>query len=268
VRLSRVKDTTTRRDFPAVRVEFTGSYMYRMGRDARTVVKSLVQAMENLTGYRPSRVRVSRADLFADVLVPHGYLRLESLPEFFSRARLRGLYSVDSSSPAPPAQAGAGAEGPMSITPPATGVHGVRVPESWNNDPTYVAAYLRGRDWTGFTFGRGALHARIYSKTLESRSKEATRALLRDYEATHGPGDVVRVEFQLTADVLREMVVVGDGSDVRDWDTFPSAVPFYLGLSDGFLVGASLHWGLLVRGGPSCSRVPLLGGGAKLLSRG
>jgi hypothetical protein len=36
---------------------------------------------------------------------------------------------------------------------------------------------------------------------------------------------VVRSEFQLTVDALREMVVVGDGSDVRDWDTFVWALP-------------------------------------------
>jgi hypothetical protein len=222
VRLSRPKATTSV-DFPAVRVEFTGSYMHRMGRDVDAVVRALVEAMENLTGHKPSRVQVSRVDLFADVLVPHGYLRLESLPEFSSRARVRGLYSMDArQGPGAPAPGLAG--GPMSNTPPSTGV---RVPDSWAEGPTHVAAYLRGYEWSGFTFGRGALMARVYSKTLEAKFKGASRALLRDYEATYGPldGMVVRAEFQLTPDVLREMVVVGDGADVRDWDTFLWALP-------------------------------------------
>lgn len=222
VRLSRPKATTSV-DFPAVRVEFTGSYMHRMGRDVDAVVRALVEAMENLTGHKPSRVQVSRADLFADVLVPHGYLRLESLGEFSSRARVRGLYSMDARQ-GPGAQAPGLAGGPMSNTPPATPV---RVPDSWEEGPTHVGAFLRGHEWSGFTFGRGPLMARVYSKTLEARVKESTRVLLRDYEAIHGPldGMVVRVEFQLTPDVLREMVVVGDGADVRDWDTFVWALP-------------------------------------------
>ena len=227
VRLSKPKPSTSV-DFPAVRVEFTGSYMHRMGRNVDAVVRALLEAMENLTGHKPARVQVSRVDLFADVLVPHGYLRLESLSEFSSRARLRGLYSVDSAPPGAPAQAGEGGAGvcggPMSNTPPATPV---RVPESWEEGPTHVGAFLRGREWSGFTFGRGLLMARVYSKTLEAKFKESSRVLLRDYEAIHGPldGMVVRSEFQLTADALREMVVVGDGSDVRDWDTFVWALP-------------------------------------------
>jgi len=90
-----------------------------------------------------------------------------------------------------------------------------------------VAAYLRGREWSGFTFGRGPLMARVYSKTLEAKSKPLSAILLKAYEEHHGPitGHVVRVEFQLMPEALSEMVVPGDGSDVRDWDTFLWAVP-------------------------------------------
>jgi hypothetical protein len=69
--------------------------------------------------------------------------------------------------------------------------------------------------------------ARVYSKTLEAKSKPLSAILLRAYEEHHGPitGHVVRVEFQLMPEALSEMVVPGDGSDVRDWDTFLWAVP-------------------------------------------
>jgi hypothetical protein len=223
ISLSAVKESTQRRGFPAVRVEFTGRFMMYARRDAQSVVSWLLEALENLTGSRPERVQVSRADLFVDLEVEPGTFRVEDVDRFTSRSRVRGLYFLGGeaagSAPAP-AQEG----GPMSNTPPAMRLG---VPESWEEGPERVAAYLRGREWSGFTFGRGPLMARVYSKTLEAKSKPLTAILLRAYEDHHGPiaGHVVRVEFQLMPEVLSEMVVPGDGSDVRDWDTFLWAVP-------------------------------------------
>ncbi|MEZ0348387.1 MAG: hypothetical protein ABWJ90_07740 [Thermus sp.] len=223
-RLSSVKETTRRASFPAMRVEFTGRYLMYARRRADEVVRWAVEAATNLVGVRPSRVQVSRADLFCDVEVPPGYFGLESLNRFTSRSRARGLYAVEPAALGE-AQAPATGGGPMSITPPATS--GLRVPESWAEGPGHLSAHLRGRDWSGFTFGRGPLHARVYSKTIEAKSKPGARALLEVYAQEHGPiqGEVVRVEFQLTTEALAEMVVPGDGSDVRDWDTFLWAVP-------------------------------------------
>ncbi|GLV48559.1 hypothetical protein TJA_17120 [Thermus sp. LT1-2-5] len=221
-RLSSVKETTRRANFPAMRVEFTGRYLMYARRRADEVVRWAVEAATNLVGVRPSRVQVSRADLFCDVEVPHGYFTLDSLNRFTSRSRARGLYAVE---PAAPGEAGAPATGgPMSITPPATRL---RVPESWEEAPAHLSAHLRGRDWSGFTFGRGPLHARVYSKTIEAKAKPGARALLEMYGQEHGPieGEVIRVEFQLTTEALAEIIVPGDGSDVRDWDTFVWAVP-------------------------------------------
>ncbi|WP_243029215.1 hypothetical protein [Thermus albus] len=220
VRLSAVKDTTRRAEFPAMRVEFTGTYMRYADRDAEKVVRWVLDAAENLTGTRPHRVQVSRADLFVDVEA--NPLQVTDIDRFTSRSRVRGVYSfgVD-----PGREAGATPEGGlMSNTPPATRL---RVADSLAEGVETTAAFLRGRDWSGFTFGRGPLMARVYSKTVEARSKYETRNLLMMYEERHGPltGHVIRVEFQLTTDVLREMVVVGDGSDIRDWDTFRWAIP-------------------------------------------
>ncbi len=223
ISLSAVRDSTQRRGFPAVRVEFTGRFMMYARRDARAVVSWLLEALENLTGSRPERVQVSRADLFVDLEVEPGTFRVEDVDRFTSRGRVRGLYflggEAGASAPAP-AQEG----GPMSNTPPSMRVG---VPESWGEGPERVAAYLRGREWSGFTFGRGPLMARVYSKTLEAKSKPLSAILLRAYEEHHGPitGHVVRAEFQLMPEALSEMVVPGDGSDVRDWDTFLWAVP-------------------------------------------
>jgi hypothetical protein len=223
ISLSAVRDSTQRRGFPAVRVEFTGRFMMYARRDAQAVVSWLLEALENLTGSRPERVQVSRADLFVDLEVEPGTFRVEDVDRFTSRSRVRGLYFLGGeaagSAPAP-AQEG----GPMSNTPPAMRLE---VPESWEEGPERVAAYLRGREWSGFTFGRGPLMARVYSKTLEAKSKPLSAILLRAYEEHHGPitGHVVRVEFQLMPEALSEMVVPGDGSDVRDWDTFLWAVP-------------------------------------------
>jgi len=223
ISLSAVKESTQRRGFPAVRVEFTGRFMMYARRDAQAVVSWLLEALENLTGSRPERVQVSRADLFVDLEVEPGTFRVEDVDRFTSRSRVRGLYFLGGeaagSAPAP-AQEG----GPMSNTPPAMRLG---VPESWEEGPERVTAYLRGREWSGFTFGRGPLMARVYSKTLEAKSKPLSAILLRAYEEHHGPiaGHVVRVEFQLMSEALSEMVVPGDGSDVRDWDTFLWAVP-------------------------------------------
>jgi hypothetical protein len=223
ISLSAVRDSTQRRGFPAVRVEFTGRFMMYARRDAQAVVSWLLEALENLTGSRPERVQVSRADLFVDLEVEPGTFRVEDVDRFTSRSRVRGLYFLGGeaagSAPAP-AQEG----GLMSNTPPAMRLG---VPESWEEGPERVTAYLRGREWSGFTFGRGPLMARVYSKTLEAKSKPLSAILLRAYEEHHGPitGHVVRVEFQLMPEALSEMVVPGDGSDVRDWDTFLWAVP-------------------------------------------
>jgi len=224
ISLSAVKESTQRRGFPAVRVEFTGRFMMYARRDAQAVVSWLLEALENLTGSRPERVQVSRADLFVDLEVEPGTFRVEDVDRFTSRSRVRGLYflggEAGASAPAP-AQEG----GPMSNTPPAMRLE---VPQSWEEGPERVAAYLLGREWSGFTFGRGPLMARVYSKTLEAKSKPLSAILLRAYEEEHGPiaGHVVRVEFQLMSEALSEMVVPSDGSDVRDWDTFLWAVPF------------------------------------------
>lgn len=223
VSLSAVKDATRRRTFPAVRVEVTGRFMMYARRDAQAVVSWLLDALQNLTGSRPERVQVSRADLFADVEVEPGTLKVQDVDRFTSRSRIRGLYFVgEAEGRQAPASHSEG--GPMSNTPPATSV---QVPPSWEEGPEHVAAYMRGREWSGFTFGRGPLMARVYSKSVEAKSKPLTRVLLKAYEETHGPisGEVVRVEYQLRTDALSEMVVPGDGSDVRDWDTFLWAVP-------------------------------------------
>lgn len=227
VRLSSVKDSTRRREFPAMRVEFTGTYMMYANRDADRAIHWVLDAAENLTGVRPERVQVSRADLFADVEVPHGFFRLEDIHRFTSRSRLRGVYSVAAEGGAPGLQAGApsaASGGAMSNTPPATSV---RVADSLAEGVEVAAAYFRGREWSGFTFGRGPLMARIYSKSLEARTKPASRYLLSMYERQYGSidGQVVRVEFQLTTEVLRDMVVVEDGADIRDWATFLWAIP-------------------------------------------
>lgn len=219
VRLSAVRDTTRRANFPAVRVEVTGRYMMYAGRDAQRVVQWVVDAATNLVGVAPERVQVSRVDLFADVEVEAGTFRLQDLDRFTSRSRVRGLYSVGGAAHGLQAGAAPAEGGLMSNTPPATSV---RVPDAWEDGPETASAYLRGREWSGFVFGRGPLMARVYSKSLEAKVKPASRVLLRMYEETEGPitGEVVRVEFQLTPEVLREMVVEGDGSDLRDWDTF------------------------------------------------
>lgn len=225
VRLSSVKDSTRRREFPAVRVEVTGTYMMYVRRDAGRVIQWILDAAENLTGVRPERVQVSRVDLFVDVEVPHGFFTLEDIHRFTSRSRLRCVYSVAEGAPGLHAGAPSTASGgAMSNTPPATRL---QVSDSLAESPETATVYLRGREWSGFVFGRGPLMARIYSKTLEARTKPVTRSLLSMYEDRHGPitGQVVRVEFQLTTDVLREMVVVGDGSDIRDWSTFVWAIP-------------------------------------------
>lgn len=86
---------------------------------------------------------------------------------------------------------------------------------------------MRGRQWSGFVFGRGPLMARVYSKSVEASVRPSTRYLLAMYREELGDElrEVVRVEFQLTTEALREMVVQGDGVDIRDWDTFLWALP-------------------------------------------
>lgn len=116
VRLSSVKDTTRRAHFPAMRVEFTGTYMLYANRDAKAVVDWVLSAAENLTGVRPERVQVSRADVFVDIDVEPGTFRIEDVHRFTSRSHVRGFYSVGG---AVPGEAGpAPQEGPMSNTPP------------------------------------------------------------------------------------------------------------------------------------------------------
>ncbi len=222
VSLSAAKDTTRRSTFPAVRVELTGRFMMYARRDAQAVVSWLLEALENLTGSRPERIQVSRADVFVDLEVQPGTFKLQDVDRFTSRGRVRGLYSVgEAAGRQAPAPHG---EGPMSNTPPATRLE---APPSWEEGPEHVAAFLRGREWSGFTFGRGPLMARVYSKTIEAKAKPVSRVLLRSYEEALGPitGEVVRVEFQLRSEVLAELVVPGDGSDLRDWYDFLWFIP-------------------------------------------
>lgn len=223
-RLSAPSDTVRRKTFPAVRVELAGAYMMYAGRRVEEVVTHVVEAAANLVGSRPIRVQVSRIDLFADVEVPSGYFKVEDLARFTSRSRVRGLYCQAPAAEGRQAPAPGLEGGPMSNTPPATRL---LTPDSWEEGPGLASAWLRGRQWSGFTFGRGPLMARVYSKTVEAASKPLTRLLLRGYEDAHGPitGEVVRVEFQLVAEALGEMVVAGDGADMRDWDTIRWAMP-------------------------------------------
>ncbi|WP_114311605.1 hypothetical protein [Thermus caldifontis] len=222
VRLSSVKDTTQRRDFPAMRVEFTGTYMLYADRDANAVVEWVLRAAENLTGVRPERVQVSRADVFVDIDVEPGTFQIEDLHRFTSRSHVRGFYSLGG---AEPGEAGpAPQEGPMSNTPPQKRLE---VPGSWVEGLEQASAFVYRRQWSGFVFGRGPLMARVYSKSVEATVKPATRYLLAMYEELGDEPlrEVVRVEFQLTTEALREMVVEGDGTDLRDWDTFLWALP-------------------------------------------
>ncbi|WP_206202068.1 hypothetical protein [Thermus caldilimi] len=232
VRLSAVRDTTRRASFPAVVVEITGTYMMQAGRDVRRVVDWVMEAATNLVGTRPSRVQVSRVDLFADIEVPHGAFHVEDIARFTSRARSRSMWLAEGQVPAEGGAAPSG--GPMSNTPPA-----IQVPASLGEAPATMSVHLRGHTWSGFTFGRGPLLARVYSKTLEAKTKPASRLLLKAYEEVHGAlqGEVVRVEFQLTPEVLAEMVVPGDGVDVRDWDVFGPSIPaIWAYLTESWLV--------------------------------
>ena len=230
LRFSIPKETTARPDFPAVRVELTGTYMASFGHDPTVVKDHVVRALTSLVGEAPYRVQVSRADIFADVLLPEAF-SASDIERFTSRSRVRSFYvfdpGVDDEDPAPgPSalldEAEAPGGGAMSNTPPA-----IRLSPSLLQGPSTMAAYIRGRSWSGFTFGRGDLHARLYSKTVEAAVKYPTRLLLQSYEEKHGPlnGHVVRLEFQLRTEVLREIVDISTGSDVRDFDVFVFSIP-------------------------------------------
>ncbi|KGQ21380.2 hypothetical protein [Thermus filiformis] len=217
------KEPVTRSDFPAVRIELTGSYMMYARRRADEVVSWLMEALTNLVGTPPARVQVSRVDLFADVEAPLDYFRLADVERFTSRARSRSAYLTEEAAglrkEAPAPEEG----GLMSNTPPATRL---RVPPAWEEAPMTASVHLRGPRWSGFVFGRSPLMARVYSKSVEAATKPVTRALLKAYEDEHGPiaGEVVRVEFQLGTEALGEMLVDGDGVPLKDWTDFRSAL--------------------------------------------
>jgi hypothetical protein len=75
----------------------------------------------------------------------------------------------------------------------------------------YVTTHHRGRRFSGFTFGQGAVVARIYNKTLELKSRGQTwpRAIWKDVDPDR---PVWRVEFQFRREALQAFGVdsVGD----------------------------------------------------------
>jgi hypothetical protein len=66
----------------------------------------------------------------------------------------------------------------------------------------YVTTHHRGRRFSGFTFGQGAVVARIYNKTLELRARGQTwpRAIWQDADPDR---PVWRVEFQFRREALQ-----------------------------------------------------------------
>lgn len=80
---------------------------------------------------------------------------------------------------------------------------------------TRSTEYRQGRTFTGYSFGAGAMVARIYRKDLQLRTAKCE--WFRDIwkENGHDEGPVWRVEFQIRTDALKTFV--SDGVESREW---------------------------------------------------
>lgn len=79
------------------------------------------------------------------------------------------------------------------------------------------------KELTGWEWGKGAVHARIYDKTLEiaeQSGKEWFADLWREHQGYSPDDPVMRLEFQLKREALREFLDTGTGEVPFDvWDS-------------------------------------------------
>jgi len=166
-------------------VELRSAYLWRLG-----PVRAVARILEALRAWSapgsewPPRVTVSRLDLAADVQgwQPSGAeltAPIGTAPAWVSRTVARTRYAE-----------------------PTKG--GTKRARDLGAD----ALHLRGRRFTGYSFGAGDLMCRIYDKTAEIRKsgKRWFGGLWLAGGADPG-ASVWRVEFQLRGDVLRELVI-------------------------------------------------------------
>lgn len=219
VRLADPRPTTRKTGAVQMMVELSGSYMRnQFGGDLSKAVLLFADLLGSLVGAPPSVVNLSRVDIYADVRLDKS-LTLQDLDLFVSRSRSRTVYGFDEAG----RSGGTPPGGPLSASPMGnTGGATYGGVEYTGPAPEEFQAYLRGRDWSGFRFGAGPLLARVYSKSVEAKTKSEARALLDSYGKPDG--HVVRVEFQLRAEALASFTV--DGSrDLRGALEFAGAIP-------------------------------------------
>jgi len=187
-------------------VEVSGRYMAACGRDADAVISMCSDSLARLVGADPSRVQISRIDLFADVLSPEP-LRLDHVHLFVSRSKARTVYGLPGDGQ--PEGAASAPGGPL------LGNTGAAMHEVLAYEEHTVEIHLRGPHWSGFRFGAGDLLARVYSKTVQAITDYSARLLLDSYG--NPEGHVIRVEYQLRAGALASMELDG----VRDFRSWP-----------------------------------------------
>lgn len=212
ISFSRVTEGTRTNSYPQIHVVINGRLSMAAKRNIPAVVADIVDALEHLIGSAVQRIQVTRADLFADFIATDGSFELADLDRFVTRARLKRPFGVGDALPhgSPPEGAPPGNTGSAN-TPSATPV-------------IEVGATLYGRRWSGFTFGRGDLMCRIYSKSVQAITTPSARLQLDEYGLDRKEHEVIRVEFQLRSQTLREMGFVEGDVEMRDFATLWDAM--------------------------------------------
>jgi hypothetical protein len=227
IKFSRPKDSIKRLDYAQVFVEINARYISAAALEIGELVTRLVTALESIVGASVRMKRINRVDQRADLGSLNPLFTLSDLERFVTFARSKSVYQ-ESPEPTPPSLSNRGG---ALYTSPTTGMAAHGAPDASTLPDAVTVAHMSGQQWSGFTFGRGDLLARVYSKTLEARSKPLARDLLaayplvracdlktkKEFDVEH----VSRVEFQVRSDVLKTFVSSdGERLDLRDWDTF------------------------------------------------
>jgi hypothetical protein len=227
IKFSRPKDSVRRLDYAQVFVELNARYISAAAFEIQELVQRLVSALESIIGAAVKIKRINRVDQRADLASLSPLFALSDLERFVTFARSKAVYHEDPET-LPPLLANRGG---ALYTFAGDSFEDTQLTDTPSMSDTASTAFMAGQQWSGFSFGRGDLMARIYSKTIEARSKPLARDLLASYPLIRACNlktrkefdleHVTRIEFQIRPDVLRTFVSSdGERVDLRDWDTF------------------------------------------------
>lgn len=211
-------------------INFRSSFLQKTGLEgAKHVIQQILQwfyQKPDAHGF----CRVARADLAADVQ----YRRLEwtDVDQFVTRARLKDTFMVDS------VQAELAEIEEMLKTPPEDNKGGAKYMEGVSekvkrlrqrlfddSSPSRIISRQRPQTIYLGRFG-SPLYARVYDKTasLDKQNKGYMRGEWLE-AGWDGETPVIRTEFSMSGDFLKETSLDGEIYDLRDLDTFERHIP-------------------------------------------